>query len=98
MELNWTDYVKPELLVLAPVLYAVGAAAKRSPKVDDRNIPALLGLLGIALAILYLASTIHVYNVQDALKACFTAITQGVLCAGMAVYAHQMKKQRGKLK
>ena len=48
MQLN--DYIRPELLVLVPVLYLVGMGAKKSRRIDDRNIPALLGLVGIVLA------------------------------------------------
>ena len=34
---QWTDYIKPELLILVPVLYIVGVFLKGSKKVDDRN-------------------------------------------------------------
>ena len=37
-----TEYLKPELLVLIPVLYFVGMGFKKSENVPDKHIPALL--------------------------------------------------------
>ena len=40
------SYINPELLVLVPVLYLMGAAIKRYGS-DDRVIPLVLGLMGM---------------------------------------------------
>lgn len=88
------NFIKPEILVLVPVLYFIGMAIKRSKKIKNENIPLLIGLIGIAIATLYVAATCEVYGVQGILMAIFTAITQGVLVAGASVYVDQLIKQK----
>ena len=43
------NYVKPELLVLAVVLYFVGVGMKKTETIADKYIPVSLGGLGICL-------------------------------------------------
>ncbi len=93
MELN--EYIKPELLVLIPVLYFVGAAIKKS-KVADKFIPWILGGVSVALSALWIFATSNLSAAADVALATFTAITQGVLLAGASVYANQLIKQTGK--
>ena len=83
-----SDYIKPELLVLVPVLYILGEIMKHTEKVKDNYIPAILGATGILLAFIYVTATEGI-----ALSGVFTAITQGILVAGAAVYADQIVKQ-----
>lgn len=90
------DYIRPELLVLVPVLYLVGMGAKKSRRIDDRNIPALLGAAGIVLAALYVLATTTFAGWQTAVMAVFTAVVQGILCAGGSVFVNQLVKQAGK--
>ncbi len=87
------SYIMPELLILVPVLLVIGRALKTSERYDNRRIPSYLGALGVILAVLYVAATSPVAGWQSALLAVFTAIVQGVLCAGAAVYGHQLVKQ-----
>ena len=89
-----TNYIKPELLILVPVLYLIGAGLKRSQSVDDRRIPLLLGACGVLLAAVYVLAAAPISGYQAGMAALFTAITQGVLCAGGSVYVHQLLKQR----
>lgn len=86
------EYIKPELLVLIPVLYLIGLAIKKS-KIADRHIPWILGVCGILLAGVYLFATEYIAGAQAILTALFTAITQGILCAGASVYINQLIKQ-----
>ena len=88
------EFIMPELLALAPVLYLVGAGLKRSG-LADRRIPAVLGLAGV-LAAMYTAAAGEFRTARDVLAGAFAALTQGVLCAGASVYLHQLKKQAGK--
>ena len=88
-----TNYIKPELLVLVPVLYLIGIGLKRSQTIDDRKIPLLLGACGVLLAAVYVLASAPVGSWQSGCAALFTAITQGVLCAGGSVYVHQLLKQ-----
>lgn len=89
------DYIKPELLVLIPVLYLIGVAVKKS-KAADKYIPWILGGVSVALSALYILAASFPTNAADAALAVFTAITQGVLLAGASVYANQLVKQTGK--
>lgn len=92
------EFVKPELLVLVPVLYLLGAGMKKASFVRDGYIPLLLGGAGIALAVLWTLASSDISSYKDALQAVFTAVTQGVLCAGGSVYVNQAVKQAGKAK
>lgn len=89
------DYIKPELLVLVPVLYLIGVAVKKS-KVADKFIPWILGGISVALSALWILATSFPANAAEAALAVFTAITQGVLIAGASVYVNQLVKQTGK--
>ena len=51
------DYVKPELLVVAVVLYFVGAWLKQSETVKDKYIPLINGGMGIAICAIYVFAT-----------------------------------------
>lgn len=89
------EFIKPEILVLVPVLYLVGAGLKKS-ELADRLIPATLGLAGVLLAAMYIAATGVFAGAQDVIAGVFAALTQGVLCAGASVYVNQVVKQAGK--
>lgn len=89
------EYIKPELLVLIPVLYLIGNAVKNS-KIADKFIPFILGGVSILLAALWIFATSEMVGMSDVVMAVFTAITQGVLIAGASVYVNQIIKQTGK--
>lgn len=89
------EFIKPELLVLIPVLYLCGTALKKS-EVADRFIPFILGVSAVILSFLYLMATSDTYGAKEALMLAFSSITQGILCAGASVYANQLVKQARK--
>ena len=89
------DYIKPELLVLIPVLYLIGAAIKKS-KIADKFIPWILGGVSVALSAIWIIANCSLANAAEIATAIFTAITQGVLLAGASVYVNQLVKQTGK--
>lgn len=91
------NYVKPELLVLTVVLYFIGMGLKHSQTVKDKYIPLLLGGIGIVLCAIYVLATSVCTGVQDIAMAVFTAITQGILVAGLSTYVDQLIKQKGKV-
>lgn len=93
---NIQELIRPELLILIPVLYFIGMGLKRSEKTADKFIPLILGVIGIALSTLYVTATTPITNAADILQVIFAGVTQGVLCAGCAVYANQVIKQNGK--
>ncbi len=90
------NYVKPELVVLAVVLYFVGLALKKAQTVKDKFIPIILGIIGIVLALIWVLATSDIGGVQQIMLAVFTAVVQGVLVAGLSTYAHQILKQASK--
>lgn len=93
---NIMDFVKPELLILIPVLYFIGMGLKHSQAIADKLIPLLLGGAGVLLALLWVLAGLELGSAQDVLWAVFAAVTQGVLCAGCSVYVNQLGKQAGK--
>lgn len=90
-----TEYIKPELLVLIPVMYLVGVAIKKS-EVKDKYIPWILGAISIVLSAIYTLATSDLNTAANILLAVFTAITQGVLIAGASVYVNQLVVQTKK--
>lgn len=93
--MNFQDYIKTELLVLVPVLYLVGIGLKKS-KLPDKCIPITLGVTAIVLSTVWVISTAEILGIKEVASAFFTAVTQGVLVAGVSVYASQLYKQANK--
>lgn len=93
--MSYQEFIKPELLILIPVLYFIGEAIKKS-KISNTLIPLLLGCTGILLSGIYLFASTEIIGVQAIATAVFTALTQGVLCAAASVYTNQLIKQAGK--
>jgi len=90
------EFIRPELLVLIPVLYFIGMWLKNAQAFADKYIPIALGVVGVALAALWVVATSIITGPQECAMAVFTAIVQGVLVAGCAVYIDQLKKQSAK--
>nr|DAH38421.1 MAG TPA: holin [Caudoviricetes sp.] len=90
------NFIRPELLILVPVLYFIGCGLKRTESIADKKIPMLLGLTGVSLAAVWVAATTAFSGYRDALMAVFAAVTQGVLCAGASVYVSQLIIQNRK--
>ena len=86
--MSFVEYIKPELLILVPVLYIIGAMIKDSQTISNRYIPAILGGIGVLLSLLYVIGSTG-FSATGA----FTAITQGILIAGTAVYTHEFITQ-----
>ena len=90
------NYVKPELVVVAIVLYFIGMWLKKAETVTDKYIPIILGTVGIAICGIYVVATCRLSGVQNIAMAVFTAIVQGVLVAGLSTYVNQIFKQLNK--
>lgn len=90
------NYVKPELLVVAVVLYFLGMALKQAETIKDKYIPLILGGISIVLCAIWVLATSTLGSGQDVAMAVFTAITQGILVAGLSNYVNQIVKQAGK--
>lgn len=92
MEEILKEFVKPELLILIPVLYIIGVGLKNS-KFKDNFIPVILGVVGILLSTIYVFATSEISGSKDILMGIFISLTQGVLVAGCSVYFNQIYKQ-----
>lgn len=90
------NYVKPELIVLAVVLYFIGMGFKKAETVKDKYIPLLLGLTGIILCAIWVIATSPLGTMQEIAMAVFTAVVQGILVAGLSTYVNQLIKQTNK--
>lgn len=93
--MEYQSYLKTELLILVPVLYFIGIGLKKS-KLPDKWIPLMLGVFAIMLSAIWVIATTDISNLREAALAIFTAVTQGVLAAGMSVYANQLYIQARK--
>lgn len=93
--MDFLQYIKPELLILIPVLFLIGIAIKKST-IKDTLIPLILGVIGVLLSGLYVFATSEIQGAQAVATAIFTAFTQGVLVAGASVYTDQIIKQAKK--
>ena len=93
LDMDFTEYIKPELLILVPVLYVIGMAIKKTALIADKLIPLAVGAAGILLSIIYVLATSDLGSPQAVAMAIFTALTQGVLVSGASVYANQIFKQ-----
>ena len=69
------NYVKPELIVVAFVLYFFGVALRQAQAVKNKYIPS------------------EIETAKEGAMAVFTAVTQGILVAGLSNYVNQIIKQ-----
>ena len=90
------SYLKPELLVVAIVCYFIGMALKSTNLLKDKFIPLVLGVFSIVVCLVWVLATSTLLTTQDVFLAIFTAITQGVLAAGLSTYVNQLIKQTTK--
>lgn len=85
-------FVSPSLLALPPVLYALGGALKKS-KWKDCLIPFLLGGAGIVLAFVWLVAENFPKTASELCQTLLYCFSQGIICAAVAVYAHNLVSQ-----
>lgn len=90
------NYVKPELVIVAVVLYFIGIGLKNAQAVKDKYIPLIIGIIGIILCGVWVLATSELGSGQEIALAVFTAVVQGVLTAGLSTYVNQVIKQAQK--
>ena len=93
--MNLEEFIKPELLILIPVLYVIGIGIKKS-KISDTLIPLTLGGISILLSATWVIATSDISTLKDIAYALFVSVTQGVLSAGGSVYFNQLYVQAKK--
>ena len=87
------EYIKPELITVAVVLYFIGLGLKKAEAVADKYIPLILGAAGIILCAFWVPATEPLKDGQEIAMAVFTAVIQGILTAGLSTYVNQIIKQ-----
>lgn len=90
------NYVKPELIIVAIVLYFLGVWFKQAAFIKDKYIPLVLGVVGIFVCGIWVAATSSFATASDIALAIFTSVVQGILVAGASTYTNQIIKQTGK--
>lgn len=93
--MNFEEFIKPELLVLIPVLYLAGIGLKKS-KIPDHFIPIILGGISVLLSAAWVIATSDISTLKDVAFAIFVSVTQGILSAGASVYFNQLYIQSKK--
>lgn len=84
--------IKPELLIVAVVLYFIGWGLKKIKSLKDNFIPLILGGIGIIACCVYIGIIEGFsWNVLP------VGIVQGILCAAASTYVNQVIKQMNKL-
>lgn len=91
--MDYTQFIKAELLLLIPVLYIIGMTIKYTDAIKNNYIPLILIVFGIAFSCLYVFGSEGITPLSI-----FIAVTQGILCAGGAVLGDQTIKQYKELK
>ena len=93
--MNFEKLIKPELLILIPVLYLIGIGLKKS-KLPDKFIPISLGGISVFLSASWVIATSDIFSLREIFYAVFVSMTQGILCAGASVYINQLYIQAKK--
>lgn len=88
--MNITDFIKPELVIVAVVLYFVEMALKKSKLVNTRYLSLICGGIGILICTLYVFASCPLEDGKSIAMAAFTAITQGIVVAGLSIYIPRM--------
>ena len=91
------NYVKPELIIVAIVLYFIGIWIKGTESIEDKWIPLILGITGIVICAIWVLATTTIGSGQALLMAIFTSIIQGILVAALSTYVNQLIKQHNKI-
>ncbi|MDK2802878.1 MAG: hypothetical protein KFW09_05860 [Oscillospiraceae bacterium] len=87
------EFIKPELLIIIPVLYIIGEFLKTKCNIiKNCYIPLILVLISTALSTLWVLSISTITTYQGLFASLFTSITQGVLIAGATVLSYEIIK------
>lgn len=81
--MEFAQYITQNALILIPTLYVLGMIIKNTEKVNDKYIPIILLIVGIAGAVGIMGVSAD-------------SVIQGVLVTGAAVYTNQLIKQSTK--
>lgn len=98
MNIDIMSYVDPKLIVVAVACLFLGVFIKHATVIKNSYIPFILIVVSVMLCGLWVFANTPLTNSQEVANAIFSAITQGVLMAGLAVLLHQCYQQGTELK
>ena len=87
------EYIKPELLVVAVVLFLIRKALQKTALIKEKYIPLWVGGAGIIICSVYVFAVCDCRSGGNIAMALFTSITQGILVAGLSAYAGQLDEK-----
>ena len=91
-----TEYLKPELLSVAVILFFIGKWLARLQAVREPYIPLIKCGIGIALCAVWVLASCPLSSGPEIAMAVFTAVVQGVLAAGLSTFLGRVAGQRGR--
>ncbi len=94
--MEFTDYIKPELIIVAVALYFLDMGIRKSGAVKEKFIPLIIGAAGIVICGLYVFAACECMGPADIAMAAFTSVTQGLVVAGVSIFAKQIIKRSEK--
>ena len=90
------NYIDPKLFVVVAALYVFGMMLKDSQTIADKYIPIILGVVSCFACGVFVAANAAIDGWQSIAMIVFDSMAQGIVCAGVAVYANQIFKQLNK--
>ena len=75
------------------MLYFFGVALRQAQAVKNKYIPLILGGISMVLCAVWVMATSEIETAKEGAMAVFTAVTQGILVAGLSNYVNQIIKQ-----
>lgn len=91
--MDFKEFIKPELLILIPVLYGIGWFICVTPNIKNWLIPFILWAISIFLTTAYLLGIEFMQAGNNVAAFIFADLTQATLCAAAAVFAANVIKQ-----
>lgn len=87
------EYISPEIIWLVPCLYALGSIVKKSKRIDDTLIPAILCVVGIFLSALVSFASCEPQGWVQWVILAAVSLGQGYVIAAAAICLNQLIKQ-----
>ena len=91
-----TDYIKPELIIVAVALYFLDMGIRKTGLVKEKFIPLIIGVSGVVICALYVFATCQCAGAADVAMAAFTSVTQVLVVSGVSIFAKQIIKGKEK--
>ena len=91
MNIDLKEFVKPELLILIPILCIIGTVMKKTGLKDVTG-AVILGTISVILSGIWVFANCKCVCFQEIMIAVFTSLTQGILIAGASVLCERFIK------